>query len=895
MLSCVECGAANDTQARFCSSCGQPTSSVSDFATVASPNQRSYAPARKDAITVSRFAPGTVLDARYRIIALLGRGGMGEVYRADDLKLGHAVALKFLPPALEKDFALLDRFHAEVRNARQISHPNVCRVYDIGDIDDRHYFTMEYIDGEDLASLLRRIGRLPHDKAVELGHQLCAGLAAAHDNGLLHRDLKPANIMIDGRGRARITDFGLALRADEAGSSHEFAGTPAYMAPEVLSGGPASVRSDIYALGLILYEMFTGKRPFEGESRADWTRVHLENTPRIPSTVTDVSPAVERAILRCLSKDPNLRPASALQVSAALPGGDPLAAAMAAGETPSPEMVAAAGQESGIAVKHAIALLLGVLLMLGLFTALARRATLLGVAPLTKSPDVLTDRAQTIIHHLGYTAVPADHYDWTAVAQSYMEYRADHDPAPARIHDMTYSWPGPYRFTYRQSPAALSPQNNFGSIDDEDPPMNKPGMVSLTLNGAGHLLGFRAVPPEIQPSQSASAPDWSQLFTEAGLNLADFKPIDSTFVPPAAYDNRASWQGISNRLQLTVEAASFAGKPVFFHLRFPWTPVPGADRGTSRSDIASIIVTVLFLLVLPFVALLVARRNIRSGRGDTSGASRLAVVVLFAYLLRQMLGMHFGSGTAVVNQVIVAVGIALFLGACIWVSYVALEPMVRRQSPHLAISWARLMSGRFTDPMVGRDILIGVGAGLVVSLVNRIPRALPYWKNVRGVYPELPSYLALGTTSEFVGQLVNTLWNALFIALIFLFIVTLGRAAFKRMWAGGAALFLVLLVLDGLGTTNSAAEFWTVPIVELLIILTLLRVGPVALAALIGVQSLISNSTVVLDSSAWYSGRAWLTIAIIVTLALFGFRNALAGRSLLGGEDSRERSAVAAG
>src|SRR5689334_16192552 len=272
MASCVECGAENEVDARFCSSCGQPTSSVSEFATVASPNKVAVAPASftQSQPTVSRFAPGTVLDTRYRIIALLGRGGMGEVYRADDLKLGNAVALKFLPPSLERDIGLLDRFHAEVRNARQIAHPNVCRVYDIGEIDGRHCFTMEYIDGEDLASLLRRIGRLPHDKAVELGHQLCAGLAAAHDNGLLHRDLKPANIMIDGRGRARITDFGLALRADEAGAVREFAGTPAYMAPEQLQGGSASVRSDLYALGLILYEMFTGKRPFEGESRADW-------------------------------------------------------------------------------------------------------------------------------------------------------------------------------------------------------------------------------------------------------------------------------------------------------------------------------------------------------------------------------------------------------------------------------------------------------------------------------------------------------------------------------------------------------------------------------------------------------------------------------------------------
>ena len=149
----------------------------------------------------------------YRLESLLGRGGMGEVYRAEDLKLGQAVALKFLPREVTDRADRLARFHQEVRLARQVSHPNVCRVHDIAESDGQHFLSMEYIDGEDLASLLRRIGRLPSDKALELSRQLCAGLAAAHERKVLHRDLKPANVLIDGRGRARLDRSGVISRS----------------------------------------------------------------------------------------------------------------------------------------------------------------------------------------------------------------------------------------------------------------------------------------------------------------------------------------------------------------------------------------------------------------------------------------------------------------------------------------------------------------------------------------------------------------------------------------------------------------------------------------------------------------------------------------------------------
>ena len=188
--------------------------------TTPSPDQDQTARVDTDARLARRFAadgqftPGTLVAERYRISSILGKGGMGEVYRADDIKLGQTVALKFLPAKLALDAKLLDRFHDEVRLGRQVTHPNVCRIYDIGEWGDAHFVAMEYVDGEDLSRLLRRIGRLPHDKAVDITRGIAAGLAAAHAKGILHRDLKPANVMIDSQGDARITDFGLALTDD---------------------------------------------------------------------------------------------------------------------------------------------------------------------------------------------------------------------------------------------------------------------------------------------------------------------------------------------------------------------------------------------------------------------------------------------------------------------------------------------------------------------------------------------------------------------------------------------------------------------------------------------------------------------------------------------------------
>ncbi len=325
-----------------------------------------------------------MLSSRYRIVGLLGRGGMGEVYRADDLELGQSVALKFLPEKVARNAEALERFRREVRTARQIAHPNVCRVYDIAEMDGHVFLSMEYIDGEDLSHALRRLGRPSPEKAIEIARQLCLGLAAAHENGVLHRDLKPANVMIDGRGRARITDFGLAGLADELAATPERAGTPVYMAPEQLESGKVSIRSDIYSLGLVLYEVFTGKRAFEGESLEDVRRVRSSGSVTTPSSLTEnLDPAVERVILRCLEADPQRRPSSVYAVLGALPGGDPLAAALAAGETPSPQLVANAAVQGGLKPLVAIALLLAVVVLVIGPAAIQTRIAI----PPEKSPE----------------------------------------------------------------------------------------------------------------------------------------------------------------------------------------------------------------------------------------------------------------------------------------------------------------------------------------------------------------------------------------------------------------------------------------------------------------------------------------------------------------------------
>ncbi|MFN0120590.1 MAG: serine/threonine-protein kinase, partial [Blastocatellia bacterium] len=836
----------------------------------------------------ARFTPGTTLNKRYRIIGLLGRGGMGEVYRADDLKLGHPVALKFLTEQLSKDKAMLARFHSEVAMAHRVTHPNVCRVHDIGEVTtsagNLHFLTMEYVDGEDLSSLLRRIGRLPANKAVEIARQLCDGIAAAHEAGVLHRDLKPANVMIDGRGRVRITDFGLAGFAEQIRGAEVFAGTPAYMAPEQFAGKEVTTKSDLYSLGLVLYEVFTGKRVFEAGSLDELRRLHESSSPTNPSNwVKDIDPLVERVIMRCLEKDPGRRLASAKQVADALPGGDPLAAALAMGETPSPEMVAAAGQKMGMRPRYAVACLAAIILGLFLVAWMSSKVRLIAYLPLDLPPDALARKAREVSAQLGYTERPADAVWEFAYNADYLAYVEKNDPSYTRWQRLQ---PQAVIFNYRESPQYF--QTFYSSMQRPRvvPPPTLSGMVEVTLDPQGRLLRFSAVPSQ-SDQVVAMTPDWPMLFRLAGLDPARFRPENSKWTPTTAFDISAAWTGTlpdQPNVPLRIEAAAWHGRPIHFEIIYPWTTTRQIEPFQLSATFD--VYTRLMVLIALIGAVLIAWSNHRRGRGDWQGAFKLFCVMFVLLFVANGTAIHYvPTSRRLLNDVFQILPASLFTAAMAGLNYFALEPYVRRYWPNAIISWSRVMAGRWRDALVGRDVLIGLLGGIGVILLRQLTsyytgRSVDLTPGNRNS----PELLVLLGMREAGGAFVAVLFNALVQAVGVLFVLFLLRALLRRQWL--AAGVYILLTLFGIPQI-SASPMVSVPLIALSIFIGVIlaqRYGLIALIAghfvLIGLR----NFPFTTNFSAWYAGTGILALLAVLALAIWAFYTSLGGQKVFAGK-----------
>ncbi len=258
-INCPKCHHDNPKTQKFCGECGTLLPSTQDHHPLITETLRT---------PVKELSRGAVFARRFEIIEELGKGGMGRVYRVFDEKTDEEVALKLIKPEIAAEREVIDRFRDELKISRKISHRNVSRMYDLGEDEGTYYITMEYVPGEDLKSFIHRSKQLSVGTAISIAKQVCEGLEEAHRLGIVHRDLKPGNIMIDKEGNVRIMDFGIArlLRGKGITDAGVMIGTPEYMSPEQVEGKDVDQRSDIYSLGIILYEMVTGQVPFEGDT-----------------------------------------------------------------------------------------------------------------------------------------------------------------------------------------------------------------------------------------------------------------------------------------------------------------------------------------------------------------------------------------------------------------------------------------------------------------------------------------------------------------------------------------------------------------------------------------------------------------------------------------------------
>ncbi len=856
---CRVCSFPIPDGARYCAGCAIPVN----------PDDRGEAGAVSDPAPLpgnGHLRPGTLIAERYTVLALAGCGGMGDVYRVRDNKLDQVVALKLLAHSLRGNPAALIRLHNEVRVARQISHPNVCRVYDIGEANGLHFLTMEFIDGDDLAHLLRRIGRFPHDKGIEIARRICLALSAAHERGVLHRDLKPGNIMLDAAGHVVVTDFGLAALADDMKYAESRSGTPAYMAPEQAARGKVSVRSDIYSLGLVLYELFTGRPAFEGDERTAITNP--------ASLVKDLHPQVEKTILHCLAEDPDDRPATAIAVAASLPGGDPLNLALAAGQTPPPEMVAASGEKSGISVQSAVWCLVATLAALGGGLILGDRPQVLVRAPIELPPDALAVKARELAASVGYPEHPrASGFGFVYDTAQIRRLEPDGWMRPA------LSRPAPIRFWYRESPRGLASYELKGVAWD-DPPRNLPGMISMQMDGGGRLTFFGVVPIHSQVVARPGEPNWSSLLLAAGLDAGSLRAVAPQIVPPVFADSRLAWSGSyadQPDARVRVEAAALAGRPVYFRLIPSWeesgADPAGLDVGfqlTARPYPPFFSGGTLGLLAaLASGAGWVAWRNAKSGRGDRKGAFRAAVWV---FVLWTVYGVSngFGQFADATGRCWIIPAHALFWAGSAWIFYMALEPLVRRSWPHSLVSWSRLLSGRLRDPLVGRDILIGI---LVMSWFFLLRAQLPItigsviparFGAVIGIIPVSYGISASGT---------------LLVAVAF----TLTLVILHRKWAAFALTSTLLFIMNFFLAmpVKDPLQVAGISLYSLLTVSVLMRYGVLACYTAMATSYILFSVPLGPDWDAWYQDDGRICALLLAALAVYGFHSALAGRRVL--------------
>lgn len=754
--------------------------------------------------TPPRLSAGDTVAGRFRLVAPIGVGGMGEVWKAVDTLLGETVALKSVRRSTSADPL------GEIRLARRATHPNLCRVHDAVVLEGRILLSMEWVDGEDLASVLARRGPLPVGEAIDLVAQAAAGLAAAHAAGVLHRDLKPANILLGKDGRVRLTDFGLAEVAGEGGDGPLF-GSPAYMAPELLAGQGGSERSELFSLAMVLYEMIAGHLPVEGGALSERVdRLRRRDWPPLSSRAADVPPDLDRALERALAPDPADRFESVLAFAGALPGCDPLRIAAVAGVAPSVALVAAAkrgdrlGGRTALLLGAAIAVALGLLVALRSFSAAPRASSL--------PPAELVATAERLLPLLGHRIAPADR-EWG--------FTWDDDD---RVD-------GDLLFWYRRwdRPAVANEIGGHGHVYERTPPLKHPGDLLLVLSPEGEPVELEAVP------RGSGG--------ESPLSLAD--DVRSLVGPG-------------------VEVEVAGGAVVRVGSRRPPEPPDAVEVSVYR------IVSWLYAWILPMVSIPLALLHLRAGRGNGRGALRAGFVLGLVRFAGGMACAHHPGDLAGEFQVLrISLADGLIDGMLVALALLAVEPLARRFWPESVVAATRVVEGRGRDPLVGTSLAAGTLAGLAWALLSLLGRE---WGPAAEPVPDWfaldlsasPLLLAANLFERVPGAVGRGLLALLIVvALRFLLRRTdLAALAAVAILAWPATLSGPLLSVPAL----LAVAGWGAAM------LVLLRFGLVAMVVAILTRSIHLDFPPLVDLSTWWAPSAFVAPLLSLVLAGLGLR-----------------------
>jgi serine/threonine-protein kinase len=642
------------------------------------------------------------------------------------------------------------------------------------------------------------------------------------------------------------------------------------MAPELLEGGAATVSSDLFSLGLVLYELFTGKHAFESTGLLDLKRVYAESPAKTPSSwINDLDPLVESAVMRCLERDPARRPTSALQVLAALPGGDPLQAALLAGETPSPAAVAAAGSREAMPVSSAlwwVAALTVSVIALSILTPRLAVSIQSGILP----PDTLEARGRAMMSALGYVKPPFEAWHVSRPDGAYQLHVRLTAPPGEGWNRLLHDRPHPFIGEYRESPDPLVPLA-APFVRGVDPPL-APGMSYLRMDGLGRLKRVEVVPYAWDTSSPvATGADWPAAFQLAGLNIADFTAVPPERTSPRASDARVAWMGRypGQKDEIRIEAAAYRGRVVFFETIEAWElPTEGQAPASplAPNPIVRSVLTVVMVIVI-FGSLVLAWRNYQSGRGDRRGAWRFGLVVfagnVAGFIVNEWPGVMGKGGLLwlLATQ-------ALNSGVLTGLMYFAVEPYVRRWWPTTIITWSRLLAGEWRDPLVGRDVLIGTTIGVLLWLLSAVHATV----EVSAGNAAFAEFVAFSAQYALFGVLQLTTDAEFTMGGFLLF--ALARTLLRRTWLAAGVVWLLVLLpsisrspLDMVVTGISAAIYlWITARWGLLVLL----VGAFHL-----------QPVLTFDPRQWYFGGSLVHLLFIAACAWYGLRTATAGRPVV--------------